>query len=131
MVAQHEVALAVAKTQVAGTAVPVEAEVVEAPGVGEGPRRWMGAVEGRVDREGLLGVADGDVQLGRPLVTEAALLRLVPLATEAEVFPGAPFVGTCEEAQTGDGTPGQGRNALGSGARSRVPGTRMHSKAYT
>lgn len=54
LVAQHEVALAVAKTQVAGTAVPVEAEVVEAPGVGEGPRRWMGAVEGRVDREGLL-----------------------------------------------------------------------------
>lgn len=54
----------------------------------------MGSREGRMDYEGLLSVLDGDVQLRCPLIMEAAVLRLVPLATEAEVFPGAPATGT-------------------------------------
>lgn len=75
-------------------AVPVEAEVVEAPGVREKSGSWGVFREGGIDGEGCLGVLDGDVQLWRLLIMEGAPLRLVSLATEAEVFPEGPAMGT-------------------------------------
>ena len=94
LVTQHEVFLAVAKVQLPRVAVPVEAEVVEAPGLREWPRSRVASREGGMDDEGLLRVPDGDVELGHLLIMEAAVMRLVPLAAEAEVFPGAPATGT-------------------------------------
>lgn len=47
-----------------------------------------------MDREGLVRVPHRDVQLRNLAVTEVALLCLVPLATEAEVFSGTATVGT-------------------------------------
>ena len=94
LVTQHEVFLAVAKMQFPRVAVPVEAEVVEAPGLREWPRSRVDSREGGMDDEGLLRVPDGDVELGHLLIMEAAVMRLVPLAAEAEVFPGAHATGT-------------------------------------
>lgn len=94
LVTQQEVVLAVAKVQFPSVTVPVQAEVVEAPGFREESGSRGDPWEGSVDCEGRLGVLDGDVQLWCPRVIEDALLRLVPLATEAEVFPEAPAVGT-------------------------------------
>lgn len=93
LVTQQEVLLAVAKVQFPSVTVPVQAEVVEAPAVREGPGKRGDHWEGSMDCEGRLGVLDGDA-LWCLLVTEDALLRLVPLATEAEVFPEAPAMGT-------------------------------------
>lgn len=53
-------------------------------------KKPAGLQEGGMDGEGLLRIPDGDVELGRLLIMEAAVLRLVPLAAEAEVFPGPP-----------------------------------------
>lgn len=94
LVTQQEVFPAVAEMQSPCVAVPVEAEVVEAHAVREWPRSRVDSREGGVDGEGLLRVPDGDVELGRLLIMKAAVLRLVPLAAEAEVFPGAPATGT-------------------------------------
>lgn len=91
---QQEVVLAIAQMELPGMAVPVEAEVVEAPGLRKRPGGLGGCLEGGMDREGLLGVPDGDVQLRCLLVVEEAPLCLIPLAAEAEVFPGATTVGT-------------------------------------
>lgn len=63
LVTQQEVVLAIAKMKFPSMAVPVEAEVVEAPGVGEESGGREGSREGGVDREGFLGVLDGDVQV--------------------------------------------------------------------
>lgn len=49
--------------QFSSTAIPVEAEVVEAPGVREELGSWGDSKEGSMDYEGLLRVLDGDVQL--------------------------------------------------------------------
>ena len=94
LVTQHEVFLAVAKMQFPCMAVPVEAEVVEAPGKREWPRSRLDSRDGSMDGEGLLRILDGDVELRRLLIMEVAVVRLVPLAAEAEVFPGAPAMGT-------------------------------------
>lgn len=94
LVTQQEVVLAVAKVQFPSVTVPVQAEVVEAPGVGEESRSLGDPREGSMDSEGRLGVLDGDVQLWCPRVVEEALLRLVPLAAEAEIFSEAPATGT-------------------------------------
>lgn len=66
LVTQQEVGLAIAKVKFPSMAVPVEAEVVEAPGVGEGSGGQGNAGdggEGGMDREGILRVLDGDVQV--------------------------------------------------------------------
>lgn len=91
---QQEVVLAIEKAQFARVAVPGEAEMVEAPGVREGLGSRVVCREGRVHCEGRVGVLDGDARPRGPLVAEAAPLRLVPLAAEAEVFPEAPRAGT-------------------------------------
>lgn len=94
VVTQQEVVLAVAKVQSASMAVPVEAEVVDAPGVGKTPGSRGDFRKGGVDYKGCLRVLDGDVQLFCLLIMETALLCLVPLATEAEVFPENATMGT-------------------------------------
>lgn len=94
LVTQQEVVLAIEKMQSPSMSVPVEAEMVEAPGVREGSGSRVGFREGGMDCEGLLGVLDGDAQVWREFVVEAANVCLVPLAAEAKVFPVAPAVGT-------------------------------------